>query len=77
MGRRSMARTKTRHGGESFFDDCLHDSIMPNDHFLRLLRELVPRDSYSYRLLRYYRGNGKEGRPRIAPAMILKMLLLC
>ena len=66
-----------RGGGGSFFGDYLYDSIVPGNHFLRLLRELVPWDRYSRRLLRYYRGKGREGRPPIAPALVLKMLLLC
>jgi len=63
------------HAG-SFYGDYLYDTIVPQDHFLRLLRELVPWQRYTYRLIKYYRGKGERGRPPIDPAIVLKMLIL-
>jgi IS5 family transposase len=63
-------------GRDSFYGDYLYDRIIPQDHFLRHLRELVSWRRFTYRLLKYYRGQGKVGRPPIDPAVVLKMLLL-
>lgn len=63
-------------GKASFYGDYLYDRIVPEEHFLRKLRALVPWQRYTYRLLKYYRGKGKVGRPPIDPAIVFKMLLL-
>lgn len=63
-------------GQDSFFGDYLYEQVIPQDHFLRLLRELVPWERYTRRLIKYYRGKGLVGRPPIKPAVVLKMLLL-
>ncbi len=63
-------------GGGSFFGEYLYENIVPQDHFLRHLRELVPWQRYTYRLIKYYRGKGESGRPPIDPALVLKMLVL-
>lgn len=60
----------------SFYGDYLYDAIVAQDHFLRLLRDLVPWQRYTYRLIKYYRGKGERGRPPIDPAIVLKMLIL-
>jgi transposase len=64
----------TGHG--SFYGDYLYERIVPQGHFLRHLRDVVPWRRFTYRLLKYYRGKGKIGRPPIDPALVLKMLLL-
>ena len=63
-------------GLQSFYGDYLYERIVPPDHFLRQLRELVPWQRYTYRLIKYYGGRGERGRPPIDPAIVLKMLLL-
>jgi len=63
-------------GYDSFYGDYLYERIVPKGHFLRHLRELVPWQRYTYRLLKYYRGKGEKGRPPVDPAVVLKMLLL-
>lgn len=63
-------------GRDSFYGDFLYEQIVPQDHFLRHLREVVPWQRYTYRLIKYYRGKGERGRPPVDPAMVLKMLLL-
>ena len=61
---------------DSFYGDYLYANIVPENHFLRLLRDRVPWQRFTYRLIKYYRGKGKVGRPPIDPAILLKMLLL-
>ena len=61
-------------GRGSFYGDYLYENIVPRDHFLRHMRELVPWQRYTYRLLKFYRGKGEVGRPLIDPAVVLKML---
>lgn len=63
-------------GRGSFYGDYLYERVIPEGHFLRHLRELVPWHRYTNRLLKYYKGRGIVGRPPIAPAIVLKMLLL-
>ena len=58
-------------GRDSFYGDFLCDLIVPRDHFLRHLRELVPWQRYTYRLIKYYRGKGERGRPPVDPAEVL------
>jgi transposase, IS5 family len=72
-----MGQARLQETGEgSFYGDYLYDRIVPQGHFLRKLRDLVPWQRYTYRLLKYYRGKGKVGRPPIDPAIVFKMLLL-
>ena len=72
-----MRRPRVRMGGrESFFGDFLYEALIPADHFLRHLRELVPWHRYTYRLIKYYRGKGQVGRPPTDPALVFKMLIL-
>lgn len=63
-------------GQGSFFGEFLYDRIVPPNHFLRQLRDLLPWERYTTRLIKYYRGKGERGRPPIDPAIMLKMLLL-
>lgn len=63
-------------GENSFFGAPVYDRVVPKDHFLRRLRELIPWERFTRMLLEYYQGDGKQGRPPYNPAMILRMLLL-
>jgi len=65
-----------RTGKGSFYGEYLYDRIVPQDHFLRKLRELVPWQKFDYKLLKYYKGKAKSGRPPIEPCLVLKMLVL-
>lgn len=72
-----MAEPRVQSDGRgAFFGDFLYDMVIPQDHFLRHLRELVPWHRYTYRLIKYYRGKGRVGRPPVDPALVLKMLVL-
>ena len=60
----------------SFFGEFLYQQVIPNDHFLVQLKQVIPWQRFTYKLIKYYRGGGKEGRPPYDPAVLLKMLLL-
>jgi IS5 family transposase len=62
---------------DSFFGEFLYKQIIPKDHFLVQLRRVVPWQRFTYKLIKYYRGRAKRGRPPYDPAVVLKMLLLC
>jgi IS5 family transposase len=40
------------------------------------LDEIIPWQRFTYKLVKYYRGGAKEGRPPYDPAVLLKMLLV-
>jgi IS5 family transposase len=60
----------------TFFGDFVYDRVVPADHFLRQLDALVPWERFTKKLVRLYRGKGRQGRPPYDPAVILKMLLV-
>jgi IS5 family transposase len=61
---------------QSFFGNYIYDQIIPQDHFLRYLNQLIPWDIFTDRLIELYSGGGEYGRPPFNPAQILKMCLL-
>jgi transposase len=65
-------------GRGSFFGDYFYETILKRDpnHFLIALNKLFDWDSYSERLLKLYKGKGKQGRPPYEPVIILKMLFV-
>jgi IS5 family transposase len=63
-------------GEGSFFGRMVYDRVIPRDHFLMRLNEVVPWHRFTYKLVKYYRGAAKQGRPAYEPAMLLKMLLV-
>ena len=63
-------------GKSSFYGDYLYDRVVPQDDFLRKLKEVVPWQRFTYKLVKYYKGKARTGRPPYDPAMLLKMLLL-
>ena len=60
----------------SFFGVWIYDRVVPQDHFLRKLEEIVPWGRFTDQLVQFYAGGAMYGRPPYDPAMILKMLLL-
>jgi len=60
----------------SFFGDFLYEQVIPQDHFLVQLKQVVPWQRFTYKLVKYYRGRAKLGRPPYDPAVVLKMLLV-
>jgi IS5 family transposase len=61
---------------DSFFGDFLYEQVLPKDHFLVQLKGVVPWERFSRKLVKYYRGRARLGRPPYDPATVLKMLLL-
>jgi IS5 family transposase len=61
---------------DSFFGEFLYQQVIPQDHFLLQLKQVVPWQRFTYKLVKYYRGRAKLGRPPYNPAVMLKMLLL-
>jgi len=72
-----MSRERFQSTGKtSFYGDYLYDQIVPQEHFLRKLREVVPWQRFTYRLVKYYKGKARTGRPPLEPSLVLRMLLL-
>jgi len=63
-------------GGNSFFGDYLYDQIVPSDHFLRRLKQIIDWERFTQRLIKLYKGQGQYGRPPFEPALVLKMALV-
>jgi len=61
---------------QSFFGNYIYDQVVPKNHFLRLLNELINWDQFSERLIELYQGGGEYGRPPFNPTQLLKMGLL-
>jgi len=63
-------------GKSSFYRDFLYDQIMPQDNFLRKLRQTIPWERFTRKLIKLYKGGGMYGRPPFDPALVLKMELI-
>lgn len=61
---------------DSFYGRFLYEQVVPKDHFLVKLNEIIPWQRFTYKLVKYYKGKAKEGRPPYDPAVLLKMLLV-
>ena len=76
-GKASISRERFQSTGKtSFYGDYLYDQIVPPNHFLRKLREVVPCQPFTYRLVNYHKGKARTGWPPIDPSPMLRMLLL-
>lgn len=63
-------------GKSSFYGDYLYDQIVPENHFLRQLKNQIPWERFTRRLIRLYKGGGVYGRPPFDPALLLKVTLI-
>lgn len=63
-------------GRDSFFGDYLYDQLIPQDHFLRMLKQEVDWRHFTRKLIRLYKGEGLVGRPPFDPALVLKVELI-
>ena len=63
-------------GTGSFFGNMVYSRIVPRDHFLVKLAQLIDWDAFVPILLSAYKGLGKRGRPAYSPVVILKMLVI-
>ena len=61
---------------QSFYGDYLYDQIIPENHFLRKLNDLVDWTYYTKKLTKLYKGEGLSGRPAYDPALLLRSLLI-
>ena len=61
---------------QSFFGNYIYDLIIPKEHFLRLLNQIVDWDRFTDKLLQLYGGGAEFGRPPFDPKQMLKMCLL-
>lgn len=60
-------------GNQSFFGEYLYEQVVPQDHFLRKLLQIVDWERFTRRLIRLYKGEGVVGRPPFDPALLLKV----
>ena len=60
----------------SFFGEWVYDRVVPQNHFLRTLEEIVPWERFTDQLVQFYAGGAMYGRPPYDPAVMLKMLLI-
>jgi IS5 family transposase len=63
-------------GGDTFFGEYLYDQIVPSDHFLRRLKQIIDWERFTSQLIKLYKGQGQYGRPPFDPALVLKMSLV-
>jgi len=61
---------------ESFFGDFVLERVVPREHFLVQLRDLIDWPSFTKELSRIYVGRAEQGRPPYEPALLLKMLFV-
>lgn len=72
-----MARQRFHKTGKgSFFGEFVYERVVPSDHFFRGLNEAVDWESFTQKLIGYYKGEGKYGPPPYEPSLLLKMLLV-
>jgi IS5 family transposase len=63
-------------GQDSFLGDYVYSRIVPRDHFLVKLNQIIDWDAFVPMLLPAYEGLAQEGRRPYSPVAILKMLLI-
>jgi transposase len=63
-------------GRASFFGEYLYDQVVPQDHFLRKLKQSIKWDRFTKKLIKLYKGEGVVGRPPFDPALLLKVEMI-
>lgn len=63
-------------GNGSFFGDYLYEQVVPAQHFLRQLKQMIPWERFTRKLLKLYKGGAVVGRPPFDPALVLKVELI-
>ena len=72
-----MGKERCKEGDlDSFHGNFLYEQVIPQDHFLVKLNQVIDWQRFSKKLLKYYKGQGKVGQAPYDPTLILKMLLL-
>lgn len=63
-------------GNNSFYGDYLYDQVIPPNHFLRKLNQIIDWNRFTGKLIKLYKGEGVVGRPPFDPALMLKIELI-
>ena len=63
-------------GMDSFFGNYVYERVVPRDHFLVKLKQVIDWDAFTEILLPAYQGQAETGRPPYPPVVILKMLVI-
>lgn len=63
-------------GLHTFFGDTIYTRIVPRDHFLVKLNQIVDWDAFVPLFLPAYEGLAVQGRPPYSPVVLLKMLVI-
>jgi IS5 family transposase len=63
-------------GLSSFFGNLVYSRVVPRDHFLVKLNQVIDWERFIPILLPAYEGLAEAGRPPYSPVVILKMLLI-
>jgi IS5 family transposase len=63
-------------GRDSFFGSFVYERVVPRDHFLVKLNQVINWELFTGILLAAYKGLAEEGRPPYPPVVILKMLVI-
>jgi len=72
-----VGRERFRETGEgSFFAELVYQRAVPQGHFLRKLRELLPWESLTQQWVSLYKGGAEYGPPPYHPSVVLKLLFL-
>lgn len=72
-----MAKRRFKNvGAGSFFGQFLYERVVPRDHFLVKLNQLIDWDPFVELLLPAYKGLAETGRPPYLPIILLKMLIV-
>jgi len=72
-----MARKRFKNVGMgSFFGKFAYEQVVPRDHFLVKLSQVIDWDVYNDLLLPAYKGLAETGRPPYPPVVLLKMLVI-
>ena len=72
-----MARRRFKElGMGTFFGDFVYERVVPREHFLVKLQEVIDWEAFVPILLPAYEGMAERGRPPYSPVVILKMLVV-
>jgi IS5 family transposase len=63
-------------GNNSFYGDYLYEQVVPQGHFLRILKNMIDWKPFTQKMIRLYKGEGVVGRPPFDPALVLKVELI-
>jgi IS5 family transposase len=72
-----MGQRRFKHVGlSSFFGGLVYERIVPRNHFLVRLNQLIDWEVLVAPFVEAYRGLAEEGRPPYSPILLLKMLVI-